>query len=107
PGHHGLPGGVDTTLCRVDQKSLRNVVTHGGARQVWVALESNRDEARLIVRSDGRRIEPGPSAEHPPATTGLDTMRERLALAGGSVDVVTEPEGGTRISARIPLAAFR
>ena len=72
-----------------------------------MALESNRDEARLSVRSDGRGIEPGPSAEHRPCTTGLDTMRERLALAGGSVDVVTEPEGGTRISARIPLAAFR
>jgi signal transduction histidine kinase len=34
-------------------------------------------------------------------------MRERLALAGGTVDVVTEPEGETRISVRIPLAAFR
>jgi signal transduction histidine kinase len=106
-GDQRLPGGVETILFRVAQEALRNVVTHGGARQVWVALESHRDEARLSVRSDGRGIEPGPSAEHRPCTTGLDTMRERLALAGGSVDVVTEPEGGTRISARIPLAAFR
>ena len=29
------------------------------------------------------------------------------ALAGGAIDVVAVPEGGTRISARIPLAAFR
>ncbi|TMK54109.1 MAG: GAF domain-containing protein [Actinobacteria bacterium] len=106
-GDQRLPGGVETILFRVAQEALRNVVTNGGARQVWVALESNRDEARLIVRSDGWGIEPGPSAEHPPGTTGLDTMRERLALAGGSLEVVTEPEGGTRISARIPLAAFR
>jgi signal transduction histidine kinase len=82
-------------------------VTHGGAQQVWVALESNRDEARLCVRSDGRGVQPGPSAAHPASTRGLDTMREHLALAGGSVEVVAEPEGGTRISARIPLAAFR
>ena len=106
-GEQRLPGGVETILLRVAQEAMRNVVTHGGARQVWVALESNRDEARLSVRSDGRGLEPGPSAEHPACTRGLDTMREHLALAGGSVDVVAEPEGGTRISARIPLAAFR
>lgn len=106
-GEQRLPGGVETILFRVAQEALRNVVTHGGARQVWVALESNRDEARLCVRSDGRGLEPGPTAEHPAGTTPLDTMREHLALAGGSVDVGAEPEGGTRISARIPLAAFR
>jgi two-component system, NarL family, sensor kinase len=106
-GEQRLPGGVETILFRVAQEALRNVVTHGGTRRLWVALESNRDEARLCVRTDGRGVQPGPSAEHPASTRGLDTMREHLALAGGSVDVVAEPEGGTRISARIPLAAFR
>jgi two-component system NarL family sensor kinase len=106
-GEQRLPAGVETILFRVAQEALRNVVTHCGAQQVWVALESNRDEARLCVRSDGRGREPGPSAERPACTAGLDTMREHLALAGGSVEVVAEPEGGTRISARIPLAAFR
>src|SRR5438067_1665308 len=106
-GEQRLPAGVETILFRVAQEALRNVATHDGARQVWVALESNRGEARLSVRSDGRGIEPGPCADHPPCTPGLDTLRECLALAGGSIDVVAEPEGGTRISARIPLAAFR
>ncbi|HEY2667709.1 MAG TPA: GAF domain-containing protein [Actinomycetota bacterium] len=106
-GEQRLPGGVETILLRAAQEALRNVVGHGRARQVRVALESNRNEACLSVCSEGPGIEPGPSAEHPPCTTGLDTMRERLALAGGTVDVVTEPEGETRISVRIPLAAFR
>jgi signal transduction histidine kinase len=106
-GDERLPGGVETILYRVAQEAVRSVVKHADARRIWVALERNRGEARLSVRDDGRSIEPGPSVEHPPGTTGLDTMRERLALAGGSVDVAPLPEGGTRISARIPLAAFR
>jgi signal transduction histidine kinase len=106
-GDERLPSGVETILYRVAQEALRNAVKHAGARQVWVVLERNRGEARVSVRDDGGGMRPGPSAGSRAGTTGLDTMRERLALAGGAIDVVAVPEGGTRISARIPLAAFR
>jgi signal transduction histidine kinase len=105
-GDERLPSGVETILYRVAQEALRNAVKHAGAQQVWVVLERNRGEARVSVRDDGRGMQP-PSGGHRSGTTGLDTMRERLALAGGAVEVVAVPEGGTRISARIPLAAFR
>jgi signal transduction histidine kinase len=106
-GEERLPSGVETILYRVAQEALRHAVKRAGAREVWVVLERNRGEARVSVRDDGGGTQPGPSAGHHRSTTSLDTMRERLALAGGAVDVVAVPEGGTRISARIPLAAFR
>jgi two-component system, NarL family, sensor histidine kinase DesK len=81
-------------------------VRQTGVRQVSIALERNRGEARVSVRGDGRSVPPGSPAEDGGGRTGLDTMRKRLALAGGAVEVVALPEGGTRISARIPLAAF-
>ena len=105
-GRERLPGAVETILYRVAQEALRNVVKHADARRIWVALERAGGEARLSVRDDGRGTRAGAGAEHRPGSTGLDTMRERLALAGGSVDVDAVPEGGTRVSARIPLSAF-
>ena len=99
-----LPAPVETVLYRVAQEALRNVVKHAGAHQVWVVLERSEGEARLSVRDDGSGAA---TAEHRPGSSGLDTMRERLGLAGGSLDIAAPAEGGTRISARIPLAAFR
>jgi signal transduction histidine kinase len=106
-GDERLPRGVETILYRVAQEALDNAVKHADAHRIWVALERNRVEARLSVRDDGRRTEPRHAVENRRGASGLDTMRERLALAGGSVDVAPLPEGGTRISARVPLAAFR
>jgi signal transduction histidine kinase len=95
-GDERLPSGVETILYRVAQEALHNVMKPGGVREVWVALERSRSEAEVSVRGDGQRLH-----------GGLEATRERLALAGGALEVVAEPEGGTRISARIPLAAFR
>jgi signal transduction histidine kinase len=108
-GEERLPSGVETILHRVAQEALRSVVEGAGARKVWVALDRNRSEAEVSVRGDGERPTGGgePPCTGRPATTGLEAMQERLALAGGAVEVVALPEGGTRISARIPLAAFR
>jgi signal transduction histidine kinase len=108
-GDERLPGGVETVLYRVAQEALRSVVEGAGARKVWVALDRNRSEAEVSVRSAGQRLNGGEPApwKRRPGTPGLEAMQERLALAGGAVEVAAEPEGGTRISARIPLAAFR
>jgi signal transduction histidine kinase len=105
-GDERLPSGVETILYRVAEEALHNVVRQAGVRRVSIALERNRGEARVSVRGDGRSVPPGSPAEDGGGRTGLDTMRKRLALAGGAVEVVALPEGGTRISARIPLAAF-
>jgi signal transduction histidine kinase len=110
-GRGRLPGAVETILYGVAQEALRDVVRKGDARRLWVKLERNAEEACLSVRDDGRGVHRlsslQPATEPRPGTTDLDSVRDRLALAGGSVDIVALPEGGTQVSARIPLTAFR
>ncbi len=107
-GRERLPGAVETILYRVAQEALRNVVKHADASQVWVALERAGGEARLSVRDDGRGVElEMPPEEQRPGSAGLRTIRERLALAGGRIEIDPRPGGGTTLSATIPLAAFR
>ena len=109
-GDERLPGAVETVLYRVAQEALRNAVKHADASQVWVALERAEGEARLSVRDDGRGVEPDTVPDDRGATslaTSLATIQERLALAGGRVRIDPSPEGGTTISATIPLGGFR
>jgi signal transduction histidine kinase len=105
-GDERLPGAVETVLYRVAQEALRNAVKHADASQVWVALERAEGEARLSVRDDGRGVEPDVVLDDP-GNAELATIQERLALAGGRVRIDPSPEGGTTISATIPLGAFR
>ena len=105
-GDERLPGAVETVLYRVAQEALRNAVKHADASQVWVALERAEGEARLSVRNDGRGVEPDVVLDDP-GSASLATIQERLALAGGRVRIDASPEGGTTISATIPLGAFR
>jgi signal transduction histidine kinase len=56
-------------------------------------------DTRLEVTDDGAGF--SPSADH--AGFGLLGMRERAALLGGVVEVVSEPGAGTRVAVTVPM----
>jgi signal transduction histidine kinase len=53
----------------------------------------------LEIADDGR----GFAGDSPTSGFGLVGMRERIELAGGTLDVASSPGSGTRITARLPL----
>jgi signal transduction histidine kinase len=100
-----LPPAVETTLYRVLQEAITNVVRHAGAHRVGIILESTASEVRLIVEDDGCGL---PSSEAgvpgvPARRLGLLGMRERLSLVCGSLELESAPERGTTLFARVPL----
>jgi signal transduction histidine kinase len=88
-----------TALYRAAQEGLTNVRRHAGARNVTVAFDSDGSRARLVVVDDGRGFAPER------AGFGLIGMRERVQLAGGSVDLDSGPGAGTRLTVTIPRPA--
>jgi signal transduction histidine kinase len=95
-----LDPAVETTLYRVLQEALTNIVRHAGATRVGVLLEANEKEVRMIVEDDGR----GFSTDGEPAKRlGLLGMRERLSLVSGSLEVETAPGLGCTLFVRVPL----
>lgn len=103
-----LPPLVETTVFRVLQEALTNVVRHSGAGRVSVVLEATNEELRLIVEDDGHGFDAtGDSADLALGIghLGLIGIRERLALAGGSLELESSPQGGTTVYARIPLSS--
>jgi len=92
-----LPAAVEVAAYRIAIEALTNAARHADARQCAVRLLSGRD-LTIEVRDDGRGMPTGARSG-----VGLTSMRERAAELGGSIVVEPNPDGGTRVWARLPL----
>lgn len=104
-----FPPEVETVLFRVVQEALTNVARHAGAGRVAVVLGQSDGHAVAVVEDDGAGFEPGngtpaagPSGENC-VRLGLLGMRERVALAGGTLGIESTPGRGTTVLARVPI----
>ncbi|MBV8527895.1 MAG: HAMP domain-containing protein [Candidatus Dormibacteraeota bacterium] len=103
PRRVALSPAAEVALLRIVQEALNNVARHSGAAHVDVVMRTQRHELFVSVRDDGD----GFDAETVPARTdcfGLQGMRERVRLVGGSLVVVSALGAGTEVTARMPLA---
>jgi signal transduction histidine kinase len=87
-----------TALYRLLQEALSNVAQHAGAKEVTVRLTAGEGAVTLTIHDDGAGIDP-----QQPEGAGLTGLRERFALAGGSLEVTSPPDGGTMVSGRVPV----
>jgi len=90
---------------RLVQESLANVVQHAHATQVHVELALQNDQLVIIVEDNGTGI--GADRREAIGSHGLATMRHRVRSFGGTLDIDSPPQGGTRVTARIPLATIQ
>jgi len=95
------PPEVATALYRICQEALTNVSRHAGAGQVEVALVLGRGQLVLTVTDDGRGLE---AVAAGPEALGLLGMTERASQLGGTVTFGRGPDGGTVVTARLPVA---
>lgn len=95
---------IEATLLRITEEALGNVAKHADAARVGVTLSYIDDEVTLDVRDDGCGFDP---RHLPPRTIrggfGLDGMRVRAERVAGSLEIESEPGGGTAIAVRVPL----
>ena len=91
-----LDPAVETTAYRLIQEALTNVIKHSGARTVHVGAGIEGDELAITVEDDGS----GFDVSSPSSGFGLAGMRERVFLAGGSLEL-TSGETGTLVIARL------
>lgn len=100
-GADRLPAETETTLYRIVQESLTNIVKHAQARNVSILLVRRDHNATAVIEDDGR----GFTAEGEHAGgVGLLGMRERVALLDGRLTVESSPEQGTTIAVEVPLS---
>lgn len=94
-----------TTVFRIFQEILTNVIRHAQATQVAVILKESTEYLLLQVRDNGRGITD--SEIHSPKSIGLLGMQERARLRAGEVHFDGMPAQGTTVTVRIPLGGIQ
>jgi signal transduction histidine kinase len=102
----GLDGEIDLetslNLYRIIQESMRNTAKHARAGSISVRLREDEDALRLSVVDDGVGFDPDAVREK--KRLGLVSIRERAALIGGDIEIVSSPGQGTSISVYAPIS---
>jgi signal transduction histidine kinase len=92
-----LPAYVETAIYRTAQESLTNAARHAGAKRAWIRLQVRPTEIQLEVGDDGEgsdMAKPG---------FGLDSIRERARLAGGTCEILGSAGPGERVRVLLPV----
>jgi PAS domain S-box-containing protein len=98
-----FPGNVseERALClyRVAQESLKNAIKHSGSPRVEIEFRVRNSVLQMKVKDYGCGFDPN----HCEAGLGLASMRERLRMVGGAIQLQTTPGQGTEIVAEVGL----
>jgi two-component system, NarL family, sensor histidine kinase UhpB len=96
-----LPSEVATTLFRVIQEALTNVVKHSGAERAAVHLSFGQGSVSAEVVDNGDGFDRSLLGRDRPSW-GLLGIEERAALLGGQARIISAPGQGTCIDVTIP-----
>jgi signal transduction histidine kinase len=99
-GTERLPDEIETALYRIVQEALTNIAKHAHARNVSIVLRQGEGAVTAVIEDDGRGFDLAATRNG----TGLDGMRERLALIGGRLKIETRLGGGATLVAAVPIA---
>jgi signal transduction histidine kinase len=99
-GDKRLPAEVETTLYRIVQEALTNIVKHAEASRVSILLVRGSGSATVVVEDDGQGFDPAKLRE---GGMGIIGMRERVELHEGRLTVESTPGSGATLVAEVPL----
>jgi signal transduction histidine kinase len=100
-GDERLPPEVETTLYRIIQEALTNIVKHAEAANVSILLVRGKGSATVVIEDDGQGFDPDKTRE---GGLGLVGMRERAELHEGRLRIESAPGGeGATLVIEVPL----
>ncbi|MFI7600300.1 GAF domain-containing protein [Actinoplanes sp. NPDC049681] len=95
-----VPHHVGTSLFRIAQEAVQNVVKHAGAGRAVIRLAKHGHMVMLSVTDDGCGFDaPGRASSY-----GLRGMAERVHLLGGRLRIGSHPGRGTTVEVTVPTA---
>lgn len=95
-----LSTAAETTAYRVAQEAVTNVMRHSNATRCSLVLARVDERLRLVVADDGTGFDATAATA---AGLGLRGMRERAALAEGTLAVRSSPGDGTTVVLEVPV----
>ncbi len=102
---HEIPESLKIVIYRVLQEALNNTAKHSKALLVLLSLRKAKQNIELVIRDSGQGFDlrEAYSRKGTAKGLGLDSMRERAELSGGSFNIESAEGKGTTIFASWPL----
>jgi two-component system nitrate/nitrite sensor histidine kinase NarX len=97
-----LPPRAEVQVIRVIQEALTNIRKHAMASRAVVRVVCEEGAVSFRIEDDGRGFDLAGTLLDRDSRFGLQTMRERMELIGGTLTIDSAPGRGTRLVARVP-----
>jgi two-component system NarL family sensor kinase len=108
PDFPRLAPAAEIALFRIVQESLTNVHRYSGASRGSVKLHRRDTGIVLEIADFGKGMSPdilGSKDSKPALGVGILGMRERVRQLSGSLEIISRPNHGTRVTVRLPICA--
>jgi signal transduction histidine kinase len=92
---------LQLAIYRIAQELANNIVKHAGATQASIVLREEVDFIILQGEDNGKGFDPGEVKSN---GLGLKSIRDRVKLLNGSMELDSSPGKGTLISIYLPLS---
>jgi signal transduction histidine kinase/response regulator of citrate/malate metabolism len=93
---------LETTVYRMVQEALTNIARHSGSTAAVVTVTADDQSLHVEIADHGRGFNIAAVSERRDSL-GLTGLAERVRLAGGRLEIVSQPGQGTRIHAEFSL----
>jgi signal transduction histidine kinase len=101
-----LSPAAETSLYRIVQEALNNVVKHAEATEVRVGIKRDGGEILVSVHDNGKGMKETPSVSGNNDTGfGLQGIKERAQILRGVYSLDSQPNNGTLLTVRMTLEA--
>ena len=96
---------LSTLIFRVAQEALANALKHAQAKHVVMRLTRRANHLLLLIVDDGCGcdVERAWRRSSESESSGLASMRERVNLFGGQLELISQPGEGLQLRVRLPL----
>jgi len=97
-----LAGHLGPQMLHFAQEGITNALKHADAASIRLGIGDEGEKVALEIEDDGKGFDvtdrPGPADGH----FGLQGMKERASRLGGTIEIDSKPDEGTRIRIVLP-----
>lgn len=96
-----LPKNLETSAFRFVQEAATNVIRHAEASVIFVSLNKQQETLQIVIEDDGIGLASQTNDKR--HANSLRGLRQRVALAGGTLTIKTAPGKGIQLEVKFPL----
>ena len=100
-----LPQPLTTTLFRISQEGVNNIIRHSHAKNASISLGVQENDVYLQIKDDGHGFKPSGSSDEAIDMQhwGLIGIQERIELVGGKMSISSDSAHGTTLMVSVPM----